>query len=62
MVTTENPPDALTILAVAAADGVHPETVRRWVREGKVPAKKVGNMVFIRPGDLEIMRKEAVNG
>lgn len=62
MVATENPPNVLTVLEVAAAYGVHPETVRRWVREGRMAGRKVGNMVFIRPCDLDINSKEAVNG
>ncbi len=28
------------------------ETVRRWIWEGKLPAKKLGNQLFIKRGDL----------
>ena len=30
----------------------NPETVRRWVWNGKLPAQKVGNQLFIRKKDL----------
>jgi len=30
----------LTIKQIAAALGTHPETVRRWIRTGKLPAMK----------------------
>lgn len=30
----------LTVHAAARRLGVHPETLRRWCREGRVPAKK----------------------
>ena len=53
MVTFERPAEMLTVLEVAAAYGVHPETVRRWVRESRFAALKVGNTLFIQPGDLK---------
>lgn len=28
------------------------ETVRRWIWEGKLPAQKLGNQLFIKRGDL----------
>ncbi len=28
------------------------ETVRRWIWEGKLPAQKLGNQLFVRRGDL----------
>ncbi len=28
------------------------ETVRRWIWEGKLPAQKLGNQLFIKGGDL----------
>ena len=37
----------------------NPETVRRWVWNGKLPAQKVGNQLFIRKGDLIQFCREA---
>ena len=53
MMTRESPPEALSVLEIAAEYGIHPETVRRWAREGRIPAQKVGNMIFVRPSDVE---------
>lgn len=58
------PTDSYSVLDVAAKYGVHPETVRRWAREKRIPAQKIGNMIFISPEDLEnlITKKERKNG
>ena len=32
--------------------GRNPETVRRWVWSGRLPAEKLGNQLFIRQSDL----------
>ena len=37
---------------VAAILGVHIVTVRRWVRGGVLPAKKIGRLWFVHGGDL----------
>lgn len=37
---------------VAAILGVDVTTVRRWVRAGEVPAKRIGRLYFIYGGDL----------
>ena len=59
MLTQERPIDLLSVLEAAAKYRVHPETVRRWAREGRVSAKKIGNMIFVRPKDMDqIMRME----
>ena len=34
--------ELLTVLEVAARLKLNPETVRRWIREGKLPAIKLG--------------------
>ena len=51
--THEKPMDLLSVLEAAAKYRIHPETVRRWAREGRVPAKKIGSMIFVRPKDIE---------
>ena len=58
MMAQESPPEALSVLEVAAECGVHPETVRRWAREGRVPARKFGNTIFILAADVEELMKK----
>ena len=38
---------ALTVPEVARRLGRNPETVRRWIREGRLPARKVGSQHLI---------------
>jgi excisionase family DNA binding protein len=47
-------PTLLTVRQVAARLNVHPGTVRRWVRSGRLPAVKVGRVVRF---DQEQVRK-----
>lgn len=42
MTTTQ--PDLMTPDEVAALYRVNPNTVKRWAREGRVPARKVGKL------------------
>lgn len=42
----------LTVPEVARRLGRNPETVRRWIREGKLPARKVGTQHVIEEVDL----------
>ena len=53
MMTQERPGDALTVLEAAAKYRVNPETVRRWAREGRISAKKVRNMIFVYPNQVQ---------
>ena len=54
MVKTDRPEgDMLTVSEVAKQCNVNPETVRRWAREEKVPASRVGGMLFFRPKDID---------
>jgi excisionase family DNA binding protein len=48
----------LTVPEAAARIGRNPETIRRWIREGKLPAQKIGTQHLIEPADLA----EAVGG
>jgi excisionase family DNA binding protein len=49
----------LTVPEAARRVGRNPETVRRWIREGKLPARKVGTQHVIEEGDLAAFRAEA---
>lgn len=53
MIAEERPTDALSVMEAAVKYDVNPETVRRWAREGRIAAKKFGNMIFVRPADVE---------
>ncbi len=43
----------LTVPEAARRTGRNPETVRRWIREGKLRARKVGTQHVIEEQDLE---------
>jgi len=43
----------LTVPEAARRAGKNPETVRRWIREGRLPARKVGTQHVIDEIDLE---------
>jgi len=42
----------LTVPEAARRIGRNPETVRRWIREGRLPASKVGTQHLIEEHDL----------
>jgi excisionase family DNA binding protein len=42
----------LTVPQAARRTRRHPETIRRWIREGKLPARKVGTQHVIEEADL----------
>jgi len=46
-------PDPMTIDEVAEAVRRHPNTVRRWVKSGWLPAVKIGSIWYIRRSDFE---------
>src|SRR4051812_44056025 len=51
--TTSFPGEAmLTVPEAARRAGRNPETIRRWIREGKLPARKVGTQHVIEEVDL----------
>ena len=50
----------LTVPEAARRVGRNPETVRRWIREGKLRATKVGTQHVIDEHDLAALRQPAV--
>jgi excisionase family DNA binding protein len=49
----------LTVPEAARRVGKNPETVRRWIREGKLRARKVGTQHVIEEADLEQLEHES---
>jgi excisionase family DNA binding protein len=47
--------ERLTLPEIARILGMNPSTVRLWVREGRLPAEKVGRKWTVRRIDLEQM-------
>ncbi len=45
----------LTVHEAAVRVARDPETVRRWIRSGKLRARKVGTQHFIESDDLELL-------
>ncbi len=46
----------LTVPQTARRTGRNPETIRRWIREGKLRASKVGTQYVIEERDLEAVQ------
>lgn len=46
----------LTVPEAARLAGRNPETIRRWIREGKLRASKVGTQHVIEERDFEAVR------
>ncbi len=42
----------LTVPQAARRVGRKPETIRRWIREGRLPARKIGTQHVIEEADL----------
>lgn len=42
----------ITVLEAAKRLGRDPETIRRWIRSGKLPAEKIGLQLVIDESDL----------
>lgn len=49
----------LTVPEVARRVGRDPETIRRWIRSGRLRARKVGTQHVIEEADLESLLDEA---
>lgn len=50
----------LTVPEAARRTRRHPETIRRWIREGKLRARKVGTQHVIEESDLDTLLEEDV--
>ncbi len=48
----------LTVPEAARRVGRNPETVRRWIREGKLRSQKVGTQHLIDEGELEALGED----
>lgn len=48
----------ISVREAARECGRNPETVRRWIWGGKLPAEKLGNQLFIKRGDLASFCRE----
>ncbi|MDP9452758.1 MAG: helix-turn-helix domain-containing protein [Actinomycetota bacterium] len=49
----------LTVPQAARRTGRHPETLRRWIREGKLRSTKVGTQHFIDEAELDDLDADA---
>lgn len=47
----------ITVPEAAIRTGRNPETIRRWIREGKLPARKVGTQHLIDEEDLALLKE-----
>ena len=43
----------ITVPEAARRIGRHPETIRRWIRSGRLRAERVGTQHLVRPEDLD---------
>lgn len=50
--------DLINIKNAARMCERNPETIRRWIWNGKLPAEKLGNQLFIKKSDLESFCQE----
>lgn len=52
----------LTVLEVASLLHRDPETIRRWIRSGRLPARKIGLQHMVDESDLPTSRGTALPG
>ncbi len=51
--------DLLDVRRAATLAGRHPETVRRWVWSGRLPARRRGNRLLVAREDVEALAAES---
>ncbi len=49
----------LTVPEAARRAGRDPETIRRWIRAGKLRARKIGTQHVVEEGDLDAVLSES---
>ena len=50
----------LTVPEAASRAGKNPETIRRWIRSGRLPSRKIGTQHVIEEADLAVLLEEDV--
>ena len=50
--------ELVSVREASRESGRNMETVRRWIWSGKLPAQKLGNQLFIKRSDWEILLKD----
>jgi excisionase family DNA binding protein len=50
----------VTVPEAARRVGKNPETIRRWIREGRLPARKVGTQHVSDERDLQVIGEDGV--
>jgi excisionase family DNA binding protein len=48
----------ITVPQAARKAGKDPETIRRWIRSGQLPARKIGTQHVIEEADLEALLED----
>ncbi len=62
IVATQSPEPFLDCLGAAAVlGGVHPKTVERWARQGRIPAYRFFKRWSFRASELEVWMRSHVN-
>lgn len=50
----------ITVPEAAKRAGKDPETIRRWIRSGRLPARKIGTQHIIEEEDLDLLLDDEV--
>jgi excisionase family DNA binding protein len=48
----------ITVPEAARRAGKDPETIRRWIRRGRLPARKIGTQHVIEEDDLDLLLED----